>query len=686
MPPPETTQAPLPVRRIGAPASLAQAILLGGLGGAFVGALDALRVLAEGDTRYVQWAAGVVLVGVVGTGALGALLAVPAALLALVLHGRPGHRTAPPGVCAGLGTILGVGAFVFAGSFSMAQVVPLVVGGTLACLVLRELLGWWTLPGSATLWWALATLATAGAALWSAGAAPLGTGLAAGAVLCVLGARVLVPRLGHLVVTVGGSLLALASLGVLSRAPYPGPTDGAGRGPNVLHVSIDTLRADRVGCYGYAAAKTPTIDGLAQRGVLFEDTTAQANTTGPSHTTQLTGLYPAEHGALYNGRPLRHAVPTLPDLLADAGYDTAGFVSGFTLVDSACGLAPRFHWYADALLSWRWMPQQCERLAIAQRVLFRLAARRGEWVTRSDRPAGETVDDTLAWLSARPRPDAPFYAFVHFYDPHAPYEPPGEDTADYNWYALGSAEREELVADPARVARMNELYDGEVAYTDAQVARLLEALEASGQLDDTLVILTSDHGEGFGAHDYWFDHGTYLYDEELRVPLILRLPGGAHAGVRVAGQTRLLDLTPTVLDLLELEAPSQLSGSSLMPLIETGTSTDARPSFALAEMAGSVSGFDLRGRRLSLRSGGHKLVWTSPHWNDTQRVAERYELFALDGDPDELDDLFGGPAAAGTFEALREQLDAWRDATLEAGEGEELDPHVADHLRSLGYL
>lgn len=677
-----TASQPLPrVPRASLPASLLHALLIAALGGACLGALDALRVLLGEGVRYAQWGAGVALVGVVSTAGLGALLSVPAALLALALHGRPAQRTASPGVCAGVGTLFGLGAFVLTDSFSMVQLLPLVCGGTLLCLALRELLGYWGLLGRAGTWWALATLTTAASGIQIAlttGSGGSALALAGGSLVCVLGARLLVPRLGHLPVTLGGSLLAAGALVVLTRAPYPGPTEpgSTSTGPNVLHISIDTLRADRVGSYGYERAHTPTIDRLAREGVLFEGTTSQANTTGPAHTTQLTGLYPAEHGALYNGRPLHHTVHTLPEQLSTAGWDTAGFVSGFTMVDSACGLAPRFDWYDDAQLSWRWMPQACEQLAVVHRVLFRLAARRGEWITRADRPAVETIDSALAWLANRPRPDAPFYAFVHLYDPHAPYvsHDTSDDARGYDWYALSTPERELLVADPERVARMNALYDGEVRYADEQVGRLIEALEALAELDDTLVILTSDHGEGFGAHDYWFDHGTFVFDEELQVPLILRLPAGAHAGTRVVGQTRLLDLTPTVLELLGLAPDGALSGTSLLPLVEGDTPASGRPSFAVGD------------QRLSLRTDQYKLIWTAALWTDTQRSEERYELFDLTRDPAEQHDLLAAGPAPAEFEALRAQLDAWREATEDTGGDEPLDPEVAAQLRKLGYL
>ena len=395
---------------------------------------------------------------------------------------------------------------------------------------------------------------------------------------------------------------------------------------------------------------------------------------------------PASLGAVTNGVPLRHDVTTLPEILKRRGYRTAGFVSGFTLVDEACGLAPRFDWYEDSLLSWSWMPQLCEELAVVDRVAFRLAARCGTRVTRSDRPAGETVDRVLEWLAWAG--EGPAYLFVHFYDPHAPYEPPqefapeGPAGSELNWYALPTAERAELVDDASLRQHMIDLYDGEIAYADAQLARLLEGFD----LETTLVILTSDHGEGLGSHDYFFDHGTFLYDEELHVPLILRLWTGTGAGARIAGQTRLLDLTATVLDYVDVESETRTSGASLMPLLE-GPDGGERPSFATAEMGGSHSGFDLDVTRLSIRTRGFKLIWTSSHWLDTRRVPERLEAYDLAADPGELRDLVTGEGPLPeAIPGLRAQLEAWRAATENLRQAGALGEDMTEELRRLGYL
>jgi arylsulfatase A-like enzyme len=684
------TDAPsTPPRPESLPAGVGRAALLAALGGVVIGALESLGLLTGVGVRYARWAAVVPAVAAGGYALLGLGLAVPTALAAHFLSGRPSHRAAAPSVCAGLGTSAALALYVLV-RLPNPALLPAALSGMLFFHALRELLGWWPLAGRVGTWWALGSLGLAANALFVARSAPEAGAVAlvvAGAGVLACGALLL--DKGRIASGAASLVLPLVALALLAGSPRPAVRSAAGTGgPNVLHISIDTLRADHLGCYGYEPARTPTLDRLAAEGVRFEETTAQANTTGPSHTTQLTGLFPTEHGATSNGLPLSHDVRTLPEILAAHGWETGAFVSGFTLVDEACGLAPRFGWYEDNLLAWQWMPQVCENLAVVNRLAFRLAARRGTWVTRSDRPAGDAVDAALAWLDERGE-GVPTYTFLHFYDPHAPYEPPadfaprGVDASEFDWYALGSERREEIVADGELRRQMVALYDAEIAYTDAQVARVLERF---GTLDDTLVIVTSDHGEGLGSHGYYYDHGTFLFDEELHVPLIVRLPGGEHAGATDSGQTRLLDLAPTVLDALGIETDEPMSGTSLLPLLD-GPRPEARPSFAIAEMGGDVSGFAIDGRRLALRAEGFKLIWTSLHWQDTTRIEPRLEYYDLAADPDEQRDLLqDGVEPAPPFASLREQLDAWRAATRELRRAGELSQGVVEHLRRLGYL
>jgi len=628
---------------------------LGALAGASVGAAECAKLLLRGAPRYADLAAEMVAVGVLGYLGLGLLLGAGCGALAWFLWRRPGFVAAPASSCAGVGTLLGMVLFVLTPQVGAALLLPAALLGTVLALCLRELLGRVDWPGRPRSW------------------------LACGALLLLVGA---------LRFAIGGG----ASAGAGPSAPAP-----AGK-PNVLLVTIDTLRADHVGAYGASGARTPAIDALAQQGVRFADATSQANTTGPSHTTMLTGLYPHDHGARLNGVPIAHGVVTLPEMLAQAGYQTAAAVSGFTLKQEACGLAPRFERYDDELIAWRWMPEVAARLRLFQ-VAIQLANQRGQRALRADRPAAECVDSSLEWLASRDR-ERPFFLWTHFYDPHCPYQPPAPFDAlhdpDFqgararNWYGLSTRERRELVGDAREVEHMRALYRGEISYADSELGRLLEALKHSGDFENTLVILTSDHGEGLGEHDYWFDHGTFLYDAELAVPLILRFPRAQHAGRVVDSQVRLLDLTPTVLELLGLAPPKPLSGSSLLAALEGDR--DPRPSFAQGEMAGELSSYELGGRLLSLRTQGRKLIWSSDYWLDSARVPERLELFDLADDPGEKRNLWddaaptSGAPASGSAQEMRAHVEAWRELTEAGSARGELAPEVRAQLESIGYL
>ncbi len=671
----------------------ARGVAFGALACAAIGLFESAKVLLAHDARYVQWGALLVTLHAGGYAALGAALGLLGALFARVVFGRPSHRAAAPSSCGGLGAAAAIAAFSFGGQSSLPLLAPTALAGASLALALRELLAWKPFLTRLSSWWALLGLAAA-ANVFALAHTLLDGGLRYVAyALAATGVLVSLRAFGGKN-TPHATLLGLIALIVLSALAHPDrrrPEDSSTGRTDVLLVSIDTLRADHVGCYGAASAKTPTIDALAAQGVLFEQAISQANTTGPSHTTMLTGLYPAEHGALSNGVRLSNRVKTLSDALART-HSSAAFVSGFTLANELCGLAARFDWYDDQMALWPWLPRILERSQLG-RALVRFARGRGVDLYRADRPAGATIDAAVRWL--RSRGDEPLFTFVHLYDPHAPYEPPEEFArlhgearrGEFDWYELSTPEREVLVNDPQAVAHMKSLYAGEISYADAQLARLVDELKRSGRWERTLVVLTSDHGEGLGAHDYWFDHGTYLYDEELHVPLIVRFPGDQHAGTRVKHQVRLLDIAPTVLDYLGARETLKTSGESLVVAASGAPDATDRSSYALSDIAGDVSGFAIGGRRMSLRSKGCKLIWSSAHWLDTQRVPEREEFYTLGRDPNELDDLRrDGGKPAFPFEDLARQLEAWREATFSARAENELAPEVIERLKQLGYL
>ncbi len=292
---------------------------------------------------------------------------------------------------------------------------------------------------------------------------------------------------------------------------HPAGTAG-GQPLNLLLVTLDTVRADHLGCYGDAAAETPHLDALAGQGVRFAHAGSQAPLTLPSHTTILTGLLPPHHGIRNNGTaPLAAGTPTLATVLAGAGYRTGAFVGAFVL-DHRFGLDHGFAVYDDEI----------ERPTDAS------------WLLEAQRPGDQVVDRALAWLAvADPRP---FFLWVHLYDAHAPYNPPS----------------------PYRERHPGQPYDGAIAFADAQVGRLLAALASRGLDGNTVVAVAADHGESLGEHGE-LTHGLLLYEPVLAVPLLLRAPG--LAARRVDTPVSLVDLAPSLAGLLGRRLPPPAGGA-----------------------------------------------------------------------------------------------------------------------------
>jgi arylsulfatase A-like enzyme/tetratricopeptide (TPR) repeat protein len=315
------------------------------------------------------------------------------------------------------------------------------------------------------------------------------------------------------------SLVALIVLGG-GVAPFAAAADD-----NVLLVTIDTIRTDRLSCYGSKFVQTPRIDGLAANGALFERAFSHAPLTLPAHTNILLGLTALAHGVNESNKSI---VPgefiTLAELLKKSGYATAAFVSAFPL-DSRFGLTRGFDVYDDAYPS---KPTAEE--------------------SYSERPAGKTVAAALRWLAGR---KGKWFCWVHLWDPHAPYAPP-EPYAD------------RFKADP---------YSGEVAYVDAELGKLLDEIDKGGGLNKTLVVLTGDHGEALGEHGE-MGHGYFAYNATIRIPLIIAGPGTK--ALRVTEMVSHVDIFPTVCEILGLERPPSLHGESLAPFLR-GRTVKARP-------------------------------------------------------------------------------------------------------------
>ncbi len=401
---------------------------------------------------------------------------------------------------------------------------------------------------------------------------------------------------------------------------------GALAGSNVLLVTVDTLRADRVGAYASARSPslTPALDHLAASGIRFTDTHAHAPMTLPAHTSILTGLVPPHHGVRNNGSTaLGASAPTLATLLRDAGYRTAAFVGAFVL-DARFGLARGFDVYDDRVGS----DTGPVTFAFSERTADRVTALAGDWILSiSQRP---TTNDQ------RPRP---WLCWIHLFDPHAPYRAP-----------------EQHVADP---------YDNEVAFTDAQLGKLLDRLRAAGQLDSTLIVIVADHGESLGEHGE-ATHGLFAYEATLRIPLIVAGPSIRPAVVgAAAGQ---VDLVPTVLDLLGVQNPAQVDGRSLLAALRGEPVADRPLYFEALDSYLARNWAPLTG---VVGDGWKYIDLPEP------------ELYDLRSDPAELRNRIGSdtPRAA----ALGKRLSEWNPLSSAPASAAPLDADAVARLRALGY-
>ena len=395
---------------------------------------------------------------------------------------------------------------------------------------------------------------------------------------------------------------------------------------DVFLITIDTLRADHVHCYGYPSGQTPTLDRLAADGVRFTRAFTPSPITTSSHTTILTGLLPSAHGVTNFGVALDPAHPTLAALLKNAGYQTAAFI-GAVVLDSntlAPGLDQGFDFYdhfpARKNGSSRW---------------GRVERRGKAVVTRAEK-----------WLDQHN--GAPRFVWVHLYDPHDPYDPPPPYAQQYR----------------------DKPYDGEIAYADSAAGDFIAYLKAHGRYEGSLIVVVGDHGEGLGEHNEE-THGIFLYDTTTHVPLIVKLPHGENANHTVDAQVSTTDILPTVLDLLDLRSPPRLDGQSLKPAFH-GEATPPQIAFGETDYPLSFGWAPLR----SVRDPGHKLI-----------EAPRPEFYELDSDPGEQHNIYQPWNAE--VQKLRGQLAAQRErypAGAMSKSAAAVGMQTTQELQALGYL
>lgn len=394
--------------------------------------------------------------------------------------------------------------------------------------------------------------------------------------------------------------------------------------PDVFLITIDTLRADHVRCFGYEHIQTPALDGLAKDGVRFTQAFTPSPITNTSHVTILTGLMPSTHGVTDFALPLAATHPTLAELLKKRGYHTAAFISSIILDSKsfAPGLDRGFDFYDN-------FPESTKN--------------KSRW-GRLERRGMVVAEHAEAWLATRPA--GPHFVWVHFYDPHDPYEPPLPYSQIYK----------------------DRLYDGEIAYADSALASFVRFLNKRGLYENSIVIVVGDHGEGLGEH-HEETHGVFLYDSTTHVPLIIKLPGRRDAGKLIEEQVRTLDILPTVLGLLQMPEPERLDGESLQPYLVSDNIGD-RTAVAETDYPLHFGWAPLR----SMRAGGFKFI-----------EAPKPELYDLRRDPGELQNTYAPWDS--TVQKFRTALSEWRSKTppSEPSAGS-VGKNTREELKALGYL
>jgi arylsulfatase A-like enzyme/Flp pilus assembly protein TadD len=394
--------------------------------------------------------------------------------------------------------------------------------------------------------------------------------------------------------------------------------------PDVFLVTIDTLRADHVHCYGYNSVRTPALDDLAKDGVRFAHAFTPSPITNTSHTSILTGLLPSTHGVTDFAVPLAHTHPTLAELLKNKGYKTAAFI-GSVVLDStefAPGLDQGFDFYDN-------FPHP--------------GSTKSRW-GRLERRGMDVAQRAEVWLNMHPA--GPRFVWIHLYDPHDPYDPPPPYSRVYK----------------------DRLYDGEIAYADSALMHFVSRLKQHRWYDNSIIIAVGDHGEGLGEH-HEQTHGIFLYDSTVHVPLIVKLPGARNAGKAVGEQVRTVDILPTILDLLHIPNPTQFDGASLRPYFSDSSERE-RTILGETDYPVRFGWAPLR----SVRANGLKFI-----------EAPRPELYDLSRDPrEEENDYAPWDPNVQKFRALL--ADRRNETPAPTASLGSIPQSTIDELKALGYL
>jgi arylsulfatase A-like enzyme len=414
----------------------------------------------------------------------------------------------------------------------------------------------------------------------------------------------------------------------------------------VFFISVDTLRADHLGAYGYSRPTSPVIDALSKRGVRFDSAFAQRGLTGPSLVSIMTGLYPNKTRVRQNGVPLQKDTQSLPEILKANGYTTGAVIANAT-------------W-----CKWRGFDDLSHRVRTM------------------------ATDLAIQWLEGNQ--DSRMFLWIHYMDPHMPWRPQPEYRAqfvdpDYDGKITGEEKplrritRDSVKLSEADVQHVHSLYDGEIAFIDAEIGRVLDAIKRLGLDERALFVFFSDHGEDLYQHNSYFFHEYSIYDSTLRIPLIFSAPGVLPTGKVARGVVEGIDLFPTVLELLDIKPPGAIDGESLVPLLRDPNATKSR-NHAVSEWKDKV---------VTIRTPESRYVHNPLGLSSVDYPIEREELYDIGGDPTESSNIAARhPVRA---QELRQLLVQWMrdfDWRFNSSTGKEPDipDDVMEQLRNLGYV
>jgi arylsulfatase A-like enzyme len=426
-------------------------------------------------------------------------------------------------------------------------------------------------------------------------------------------------------------------------------------GPNLVILTIDTLRADRLGCYGYERNTSPTIDRLAREGTLFKHAYAQRGLTWPSLTSIMTSLYPKTHGVLNNQVPLDGSFITLAEILKNIGYKTGAFLANF------------YH-----------SPNRG------------FDTKKGGEVGDLDKAVTHYA---LDWLDSINPNDDKFFMWVHYKNPHDPYEPPKPFTTFFDSTYTGPFDGSRPVLDSIYVNKidlserdlfhLNALYDAEIRSSDSYIEKVLAKLEKMGVLENTLIVFASDHGEEMYEHNYYFFHSCSMYEGVLRIPLIMKFPNVIPAGKIVDNQIESIDIVPTVLQLLKAPLRDDFEGRSIISLLFEDASDLWHPAFG--ERAAAI---------YSIRTPQWKYIYNPDNYHtycsrSDDDEGEGYliaaeELYDMQNDPHEKNNVAAQHREVAL--ELRAQILEWLNTNKRVHKEYELTKEAEERLRALGYI